>query len=174
MPDSDRIEYALQATRVLWEPDRRIDTFGSTQFAFTILTEPMDGPGSVRIRDGRIEAGSPELLTPDALRQLQFDGFGPNAEAFANWWRQHGPDLAILRYGFHFRKTDINQHEVHEPIDDVRGRLISEARQRSDPMHALLEGVEDAWEVSLLRFSMEMIQKSQGINLFDFRRRGLL
>jgi len=26
----------------------------------------------------------------------------------------------------------------------------------------------------LLRFSMDMIEKSQGINIFDFKRRGLL
>jgi hypothetical protein len=28
--------------------------------------------------------------------------------------------------------------------------------------------------VCLLKFTVEMIEKSQGINLFDFKRRGLL
>ena len=43
-----------------------------------------------------------------------------------------------------------------------------------NPMRAIIHGVDDTWEVSLLRFTFEMIEKSQGINLFDFKRRGLL
>jgi hypothetical protein len=63
---------------------------------------------------------------------------------------------------------------VHESIDDVRGRLVEKARQEGRPMQTVLEGVDDAWEICLLRFAMEMIAKSQGINVFDFKRKGLL
>jgi hypothetical protein len=56
----------------------------------------------------------------------------------------------------------------------VRERVLAEARHANNPMLAVIEGVEDAWEISLLKFSLDMIQKSRGINLFDFKRRGLL
>ena len=48
------------------------------------------------------------------------------------------------------------------------------ARRAGDPMATVLEGIDDAWEISLLKFGLDMVQKSQGINLFDFKRRGLL
>jgi len=168
------IQYAMEMTRVLHEPDRRIDTFGTTCFQFTLLTEPMDTVGQVRVRDGRIEAGKPKLITPEMLQRMSFEGFGPQAERFARWWHEHGPDLALLRYGFQFRKTDISEHLIHEPIDDVRVRIVEAARRAGDPMATVLEGIDDAWEISLLKFSLDMVQKSQGINLFDFKRRGLL
>jgi hypothetical protein len=41
-------------------------------------------------------------------------------------------------------------------------------------MQAIIQGVDDTWEISLLKFTVEMIAKSRGINLFDFKRRGLL
>jgi len=170
----DDIQYALEATRVLHEPDRRIDTFGNTRFEFSILTEPMDSIGQVKVRDGLIEAGQPSILTPEMARKLMFEGFGEKAEQFAQWWRENGPDLAVLRYGFAFHKTDISEHTVHEPVESVRGRLVEGARHSGNPLLAIIEGVEDAWEISLLKFGMDMIQKSQNINVFDFKRRGLL
>jgi glycerol-3-phosphate acyltransferase PlsY len=38
---------------------------------------------------------------------------------------------------------------------------------------ALIAGVDDVWEVCLLKFSMEMIQKSAGENVAEWKRRGL-
>jgi hypothetical protein len=38
----------------------------------------------------------------------------------------------------------------------------------------VISGVDETWEISLLKFTVEMIEKSQKINLFDFKRRGLL
>src|SRR6478735_368757 len=154
----DDIQFALENTRVLLEPDRRIDTFGSTAFQFSLLTESMDQANLVIVRDGRIEAGSPTIITPDLLKQMRFEGFGEQAERFARWWKEHGPDLAVLRYGFQFKKTDISEHTVHEPMETVRDRVLSAARESNNPLLAVVEGVEDAWEISLLKFSMEMIQ----------------
>lgn len=168
------VQYAMEMTRVLHEPDRRIDTFGTTCFEFSMLSEPLDEVRQVRVRDGRIEAGKPKLITPQMMEKMSFEGFGPQAEQFAHWWREHVPDLALLRYGFQFRKTSISEHLVHEPIEDVRARIVEEARRTGNPLMAVIEGVDDAWEISLLKFSLEMVQKSQGINLFDFKRRGLL
>jgi len=174
MPREIDIQYALESTQVLREPDRRIDTFGATRFEFSLLTEPMDSVGQVLVRDGQIEAGQPKLITPDHFGKMSFEGFGEQAEQFAEWWEEQGGDIAIVRYGFQFRKTDVSEHVVHEPMETVRPRLLEEARLEGNPMLAIIEGVEDAWEVSILKFTMEMIQKSQGTNFFDWKRRGLL
>ena len=42
------------------------------------------------------------------------------------------------------------------------------------PSLAIIEGVDDAWEICVLKFSFEMILRSHEINAFDFKRRGLI
>ncbi len=76
----DDIAYAMEHTVVLHEPDRLIDTFGTTNFQFHLLTEPMDSVGTVRIREGRMEAERPKILRPEGYRDLLFEGFGEQAE----------------------------------------------------------------------------------------------
>jgi hypothetical protein len=174
MYSEDDIQYALETTEVVWEPDRRIDTFGATSFSFQILSELMDGVDKVRIRSGRIDAEQPKIITPDVYRDLDFEGFGEQAGAFKDWLREKVGQAALVRYGFSFRKSDVTESMVHDNMQTVRDRVVEDARRRGDPMTAIILGVDDTWEICLLKFTMEMIQKSKGINLFDFKRRGLL
>ena len=167
-------QYAIENTRVLHEPDRRIDTFGSTEFEFLLVSELMDTANVSRVRTGRIEAHKPLIIKPTAVDEWDFDGFGPEGRAFGQWVKHNIKNLAILRYAFQFKRTEVHEELVHESIDVVCGRLVDEARTTGNPMRAIIHGVDDTWEISLLRFTFEMIEKSQGINLFDFKRRGLL
>ena len=56
MYSADDIQYALETTEVLLEPDRRIDTFGTTVFEFYLISELMDSINEVRVRRGNIQA----------------------------------------------------------------------------------------------------------------------
>jgi hypothetical protein len=174
MPSEFDIHYALEHTHVLHEPDRRIDTFGSTQFEFQVVSELMDGVNTCRVREGKIEAHKPVILKPDLHAEFDFDGFGPQGAAFGDWLREHAPNLAFLKYGFRFLRTEITEQIVHESLDEVTGKLRGEVRRNGNPLLAIIQTVDDTWEVSLLKFTVEMIAKSQGINVFDFKRRGLL
>jgi hypothetical protein len=59
-------------------------------------------------------------------------------------------------------------------MEEVTGKLLDNIRASGNPMRAVIQGVDDTWEICLLKFTVEMIEKSQNINLFDFKRRGLL
>ena len=59
-------------------------------------------------------------------------------------------------------------------MEEVTGKLLDNIRSSGNPMRAVIQGVDDTWEICLLKFTVEMIEKSQNINLFDFKRRGLL
>lgn len=174
MYSEDDIQYALETTEVIYEPDRRIDTFGSTSFEFTLLAEPMDDVTKVRIRTGRITAEKPMILRPDPSADLEFEGFGEQAAAFADWIKSRVKDLSALQYGFNFRKSDVTERLVSDSLENVRQRVLEEARHVSNPLSVVIQGVDDTWEICLLKFMMEIIQKSHRINLFDFKRRGLL
>lgn len=169
------IEYAMQHTRVLYVPDRRIDSFGDTRFNFRLITEPMDEAGVCRVRSGWVEANRPRILRPADLRGIETEGFGADAARFFEWMESHGARMrALLEYGFRFGRSDVSEELVHESAREVEDKLVRESLSSGDPFRAVIAGVDDAWEVSLLCFMLEMIQQSHEINIFDFRRRGLI
>lgn len=177
MHSPDDIHYALETTKVLREPDRRIDTFGETRFEFQLISELMDRTGEVRIRTGEVEAMRPQIVVPAAYQEIQLDGFDPSARAkfdkLVEKLRAEGKDLAFLQYGFRFRRGQVHEEIIHDSIEAVRERVLEDIRKSGNPSRAIIEGVDDAWEISILKFSFEMVLRSHEINTFDFRRRGL-
>lgn len=165
----------MRHTRVLYVPDRRIDSFGDTRFNFRLVTEPMDEVGVCRIRSGWVEANRPRIIRPADLRGIETEGFGTDAARFFEWMESQGARLRVLmEYGFRFGRSDVHEELVHESVREVEEKLVQDALSSGDSFRAVVAGVDDAWEVSLLSFMLEMIQQSHEINLFDFRRRGLI
>lgn len=178
MHSQDDIQYALETTKVLREPDRRIDTFGETRFEFQLISELMDRAGEIRIRTGEVEAMRPRILRPEAYREIELEGFDPSTRAqfdqMIEAFRSAGRDLAFLQYGFQFRRGEVHEEIIHDSLDAVRERVMEDIRRTGNPARAVIEGVDDAWEISILKFSFEMIMRSREINAFDFKRRGMI
>ncbi|MCP4846939.1 MAG: hypothetical protein GY899_03210 [Verrucomicrobiaceae bacterium] len=174
MYSQDDIQYALESTEILIEPDRRIDTFGSTSFEFHLVSELMDSVSETRVREGILHAERPTIIKPESYAELEFEGFGEQAEAFSQWLNENAADLSILKYGFNFRKDKVREEIIAEPFEAVRDKVVGRVNEGSNPLSAVIHGVDDAWEVCLLKFTVEMIGLSQGINVFDFKRRGFL
>lgn len=178
MHSPDNIQYAMEATRVLMEPDRRIDTFGETRFEFQLLSELMDSTGKIRIRTGEVEALKPQIVRPNGYSEIELEGFDDKArerfDALVEKLRAQGQDMAFLNYGFRFKRGQVTEEIVHDSMEVVRDRVMEDARIKGNPARAIIEGVDDAWEVSIFKFSFEMIVRSWAINRFDFQRRGLL
>ena len=174
---ADDFQYALENTRVLLAPQRQIDTFGSTRFRFHLLTESMDRTDEVRVREGTVHAERPQLVTPAHHAELLLDNFGEKARACAEWLQRPGSPLgAVLRYGFRFRRTEIREHIIRDSVEAVGTRLCDEvtAGHGDEPLRAVIQGVDDAWEVCLLKFTMDLVQGSAATNVGDLRRRGWL
>ena len=174
MPGKLDFEYAIENTTVHVAPRRRIATFGTTSFDFLLVSELMDSVDRVRIRNGRVHADRPEVLTPEHYSRLVLDGFGPGASDFADWIRAHANRFAFLKYGFRVSKSDIAEHLVHDRIEAVVDRLKRDVESAADTSRSLIQGVDDSWEICLLKFTFDLVQNSAGGNLGDFRSRGLL
>lgn len=169
----DDFHYALENTRVVLAPAGVIETHGQTSFRFRLVTEPMDQIGSVRLRKGTIHAERPRILAPSHLSRIILEGFGDRAREFADWM-EHQQDFHILQYGFSLRKTDLSEQLFKEPIGELIHRLEEEIRREDDPLNTLIEGVDDAWEVCLMKFTSDLIRCSAGQNMSEWKRRGLL
>lgn len=175
MPDGVSTADALRHTRILYVPDRRIDSFGDTRFNFCLLSEPLDEVGCCRIRQGWVEASRPRILRPADLRGIEMEGFGPDARRFFEWMEKRGAHMqALLKYGFRFSRSEVQTEYLHEDVREVADRVVREALDSGDSFRAVVAGVDDAWEVSLLCFMLKMIEESHEINIFDFKRRGLI
>lgn len=138
----------------------------------------MDQVGKVRIRTGEIEAMKPRILRPEPYRDIELEGFDETAharfEALVEKLKADGQDLAFLQYGFRFKRGAVTEELIHDSIEAVRERALKEIRRTGNPSRAIIEGVDDTWEVSILKFSFEMILRSHQINAFDFKRKGLI
>ena len=173
--DDAETAYAIQNTRILYAPERRIDTFGDTRFEFLLISEPMDSVGHCRVRSGWVEASRPRILRPSDLLGVEMEGFSAEAQQFMEWMKQRGAKLqALLKYGFRLQRSDVRVEYLHEDVREVGDRMVADAAKNGDCYRAVILGVDDAWEVSLLCFMIEMIQQSHEINIFDFKRRGLI
>lgn len=170
----DDFHYAIENTQVILAPQGRIATFGSTSFRFYLISELMDRANEIRVRDGRIHADRPQILTSEHFSRLLLEGFGDKAEKYIEQLREGQQQIAVLRYGFQFRKTDVTERMFRDPLDTVIARTKSEVEHLEEPLSAVIQGVDDAWEVCLLKFTIDMIERSSGGNLGDFRKRGLI
>ncbi|HEX8371444.1 MAG TPA: hypothetical protein VF585_01585 [Chthoniobacterales bacterium] len=173
MFSEDDFQYAIENTVVVRPPTRNIQTFGTTTFRFYLVTELMDRVNEIRVREGRIEAERPQILTAEKMSRILLEGFGEKAGRFAEMLR-HNPDLGnFLRYGMQIVKRDMTETTAHESMELVLNTIDARIAA-SDETSVIIQGVDDAWEVCLLKFSMDLIQQSLGGNVSDLRRRKLL
>ena len=170
----DDFDYAIENTQVILAPERQIATCGTTSFHFYLISELMDRVDQVRIRNGKIHAERPQILTPEHFSRLLLEGFGDKAQRYVDQLREYARNIAVLRYGFQFRKTNVTEETIRDSVDAVITRTKRRVEDAQEPLSAVIQGVDDAWEVCLLKFTIDMIERSAGGNLGDFRKRGLI
>lgn len=162
--------YAVNNTEVLELPRGRLETFGSTLINYRLVTELMDAVGQVRVREGRIQAFRPEILTPQTFSESPLEGFrGGPADDFIRWLREHESDLTLLKYGFKIRHESVTESLVHDSIANVVERVRADLKSRADPLSALVVGVDEPWEVCLLKLLFEVVRRSAPDNARDLR-----
>ncbi|HMP71727.1 MAG TPA: hypothetical protein PKE55_00530 [Kiritimatiellia bacterium] len=153
--------YAINHSEVVVKPRKILETFGSTTIEYTLVSELMDDVQRIRIREGKITAFRPAILTPEDLAGAILEGFQEaEAERYLQWLRQHQEDLVLLKYGFRIRMETVNEHLVTDALDTVVERIAGELKAKDAPMTALIRGVDEPWQVCLLRLLSEVVQQS--------------
>lgn len=172
--DHDSFDYALENTKTHVEPEGLIETFGSTAFDFVLVSELMDEANRVRLRRGTLQAERPRLVAPQHFARIMLDGFGEKARAFANWLEGQGEDLKFLRYGFQFTQSNLHEEIVSGALESVVAHAVREARADGVARRAVIEGIDDAWEVSLLKLAVDTARRSAHGNVDEWKKRGLI
>lgn len=165
------IEYAVNHTRLVRPPERKLNTFGVTNVHYYLLTEPMESVNETRIREGRVIAERPRIVMPAYLVNT-FEGFGDNARIQAEELiSRYGLEPDILEYRY---KNDMgNTWLLSEAIAEVAIKINSRVDEEKDPLSAIIRGPDDLWQISLMMFITDMTRSSLPKNVAELNSRGL-
>ena len=163
--------YAVNNTEVTLLPSGHLETFGSTILNYHLVTELMDSVNQVRIREGRLQAHKPQIITPQGYAETALEGFGEEAEKYVEWLREHETDLRILQYGYTLKQESFSEHVVTDSMDTVIERVKNQVESGNNPHSAVVRGVDDPWDVCLVRLFWEVIQKSAPSNIMELQKR---
>ena len=176
--NDDRIEYVARHTRILRPPKQSLSTFGTTNVYYYLVTEPSypelvkdTGIAETVIREGRVIAERPKIVTPYYLSRLE--GFSSDASKYFDMLlKTHGPDTPGLFYTYKNEPKELNI--VSDNWQSVANKLSEEIDKRGDPLASIIKGEDELWDVSLLKFIYEITRSSLRDNISQLGSKGLL
>lgn len=168
MPSADRqfdFWYAAAHTDIVWAPKRALETFGATLVNYRLVAELSDDPRKIRIREGRLEAHRPTLITPEAYVRDELEGFGEEAKKYYDFLKAHEDSIRILQYGYNLRQESFSEQVVTDTLDAVVERVVADVKATDDPFSAVIKGVDDPWDVCLVKFFWQQANASAPFNV---------
>jgi hypothetical protein len=174
--ENERVEYAVSRTEVLRPPKQVLATFGTTNIYYYLVTEPSytefsAGEEETVVREGRVLAERPRVVTPAYLRNVE--GFSEDARTYLDMIaREHGSSVPGLFYTY--RNEPKETHIVSSDIGSVVRRLEEQIDKEGDPLAAIVRGVDELWDVSLMKFIFDLTRHSVGSNAYELGAKGLL
>jgi hypothetical protein len=174
--DNERIEQAARHTEVLRHPRQHLATFGITNVYYYLITEPTytelaDTANETVIREGRVIAERPQIVTPYYLSNLE--GFSYDARRyFEMLLSMHGANTPGLFYSYKNEPKGLNI--VSDSWLAVVDKLNQEIDEKGDPLASIIKGQDDLWDVSLLKFIYEITSRSVPNNVAQLGSRGML
>ena len=171
-PDFDRW-YAAKSARFLVEPSHRLETFGNTLVNYHLVSELPDHPGKIRVREGRLEAHQPLVITPH-FAQIEAEGFGDEARAYLDFLKENEQHLRILQYGYHLKSDKFSEQIVTDRLSVVTERVKDEVIASNDKFAAVVQCVDEPWDVALVELWLREVNRSAKGNIDDLQKSGKL
>ena len=175
IPD-ERIAHAIKSTEVLRLPRQTLATFGTTILKYYVVTEPayagvVESSEDSVVREGTVTAQRPQVVTPYYVSNLE--GFSTEAKRYFQMEAErYGTSLPGLMYGYRNEPggTTITSGNLHK----VANNIIGDLDHRGVNLAAVIRGVDDLWDVSLLKFIYELTARSVATNVQEMQSHGLL
>ena len=171
-PDFDRW-YAAKSARFVLEPSHRLETFGNTLVNYHLVSELEDRPGKIRVREGRLEAHQPLVITPH-FQEVQFEGFGDEAREYFEFLKANEEHLRILRYGYHLKSDNFSEQIVTDRLAAVVERVKKSVMDSNDQFAAVIQCVDEPWDVALVELWLREIKRSAKGNIDELQAKGKL
>jgi len=170
MPSKDKqfdCWYAAEHTKVVHAPAKALETFGATLVNYHLVAELEDDPRKVRIREGRLEAHRPSLITPEEYAQNELEGFGEEAKRYLDFLKQHEDKIRILQYGYSLKQESFSEQVVTDSIDNVLDRVVAQVKASEDSFGVVVKGVDEPWDVCLVKTFWLHVNASVPVNAME-------
>ena len=159
-------------------PRQALATFGTTVIRYYLVAEPvyadLDLPGrkdEAVVREGVVRSERPRVVTPYYL--MRHEGFTDNATDYLQEMsRRHGSDAPGLLYTY--RNEPAETSIVAGPAADVARRISERLDKEQRGLEAVIRGVDDLWDVSVMKFIYELTNASVQSNASELYQHGLL
>lgn len=173
--NDERIMAAVNNTEIIRPPKQNLATFGTTSIYYYLVTEPAytgfnGSKNETVIREGRVIAEKPKIVTPYYLTHLE--GFGAEAKRYLEMLAANiGAYTPGLLYSYRNEPKELNI--VSERLIAVVDRLNADLDRKGDPLVSIIRAEDELWDVSLMKFIYELTRNSVGGNLREMDERGL-
>lgn len=166
--------YAVNNTEIVMTPAHHLETFGNTILNYHIVSQLMDNVNQVRVREGRMQAHQPQIITPEAYSQTLLEGFGEEAHKYIDWLKDNEQDVKILQYGYKLKQESFSEHLISDNLAAVVERVKRDVSAKNDPLSAIVIGVDAPWDVCLIKLFWQVIQSSAGPNIQELAHNGMI
>jgi hypothetical protein len=169
-----RISNAVLLTHVLRQPKQHLATFGVSNLRYYLVTEPSydlaPGVEESVIRQGQVVSQRPAIVTPTYM--LNLEGFSQSAQRYMeSLMSQFGPNIPGLLYQYHNEPGGLEIISGRAP--EVAQRIASDLDKQGLDSTAVILGVDDLWDVSILKFIYEYTASSLTSNIGEMQAKGL-
>lgn len=176
METEERIRYAIEHTELVRMPRQALATFGISDIRYYLLTQPVyaeicEGPAETVVREGRVIAERPRIVTPYYLINL-FQGFEHGREYAEYVLRTFGANEPGLLY--RYRNEPAAMNILSSPMESVIENISHEIDSCGDPLTTIIKGVDELWDISLMKFIHDITRESLGSNVMEMGRHGML
>ncbi len=174
--NDERIKEAVSHTEILRPPKRSLATFGTTNIYYYLVTEPayselVKGGNETVIREGRVVAERPRIVTPHYLSNIE--GFSSDARKYFDILiKTHGANAPGLFYSYKNEPEELTI--VSNTLLEVVDKLNLDIDKSGNPLTSIIKGLDELWDVSLLKFIYELTRSSLPDNLLQLGSKGLL
>ena len=178
-----QIQSAVEDTVVVRAPKQALATFGTTSVRYYLVSEPTyrgiaelgksvaQDPDETVVREGTVLAERPQVVTPYYL--WRHEGFGDNAPHYLEWlMEQYGKDQPGLLYTY--RNQGMETSIVSGGINEVAARIAERLNREDRRLEAVVQGSDNLWDVSLMKFIYEFTSDSARSNFEEMSTHGLL
>ncbi len=158
---------------IVVSPSHQLETFGNTLVNYHLISELEDRPGKIRIREGRLEAHQPLVITPH-FAEVETVGLGNEARAYLEWLKENEESLRILQYGYRLTSDNFSEQIVTDTMESVTERVKAAVIESNDKFAAVVQGVDDPWDVALVELWRREVDRSARKNIRELNASGRL
>ena len=169
---------AIEQTYIVKYPKQHLATFGITSIEYFVVTEPLYTAIDPQkkelegvVRKGKVRAEQPTLITPTYAMNL--NGFSDEAyKYFSQVARLYGANSPGIMY--QYNNEPENLEILSGNPNEIAHRISKELRDKKNDLSVVISGVDEFWDVALLKFIYEFTASSVSFNSREMRGAGLM